>query len=222
MNLSNFDQRIVYDNARAAILKAFDNDERVMQTAVLTQGDMRLEQLLVAGTTLYTFNTLDQANANTTNLEDRLRLQDAFVISAMKICTGAPTSAVDNTFMPDSYPNTIKYGANAIPLQALYNAGNLSISVNNQVILPKWSVYRHYNDPQTQQTAALGAGSPGDQDAGAMDGWFPVEPNISLIGQKNSILYINIKGAGLATVQANSRVIILLRGVLAQNLTVVS
>lgn len=222
MQLSNVDQRLVFDNARTAIIKAFNGDESVLQTAVLTQGDLRLEQPLVAGNTQYTFEVLNQASANATNMEDRLRLQDAFVISAIKIGTAAPSSSTDNTFMIDSYPNTQKYGANAAPLYAFWNAGLLSISVNNQIILPKWSIYRHYNSPFTQQTAALGAGSPGDQDAGAVDGWYPVEPNISLIGQKNSLLNITLKGAGLTTVQANSRAVILLRGVLAQNLTVVS
>jgi len=222
MNVSNFDQRIVFSNARAAIVAAFGGDESVLQTAILTQGDLRFEQFLVAGNTQYTFETLNQASANTTNMEDRLRLQDAFVISAIKIGTGAPSSSTDNTFMIDSYPNTQKYGANAAPLYAFWNAGLLSISVNNSIILPKWSVYRHYNAAQTQQTAALGANSPGDQDAGATDGWFPVEPNISLIGQKNSQMFINLKGAGLTTIQANSRAIIMVRGVLAQNLTVVS
>lgn len=223
MQLSNIDQRLVFENARAAIVKAFDGDESVLQTAILTQGDLRFEQALVAGTTLYTFETLNQANANNTNLEDRLRLQDAFVISAIKICTGAPSSATDNTFLPDTYPNTQKYLAGtAAALNAFWNAGNFSISVNGQIILPKWAVARHYNAPMTQQTAALGAASPMDQDAGAVDGWYPVEPNISLIGQKNSLLYINIKGAGLTSVQAFSRAIVMVRGVLAQNLTVVS
>jgi hypothetical protein len=222
MNLSNVDQRLVFDNAKKAIVAAFDGNESVLQTAILTQGDLRLEQLLVAGNTLYTFPTLDQGNANATNMEDRLRLQDAFVISAIKCCVGLPSSSTDNTFLPDSYANPVKYGANAVPLQSVWNAGVLSINVNNSVVLPKWSLYRHYNAPMTQETAALGAGSPGDQDSGATDGWYPVEPNISLIGQKNSILYVNIKGAGLSSISTNSRLIILLRGVLAQNVTVVS
>lgn len=224
MNLSNFDQRLVFDNAKTAIVKAFDGNEAVLQTAILTQGDMRLEQPLVAGNTLYTFPVLDQANANATNMEDRLRLQDAFVISAIKIGTAAPASSTDNTFMIDSYPNTQKYTAAgaAAALYAIWNAGLLSISVNNQTILPKWSLYRHYNAPETQQTAALGANSPQDQDEGSVDGWFPMEPNVALIGQKNSILYVTLKGAGLAAIQTNSRLVIMLRGVLGQNLTVVS
>jgi hypothetical protein len=218
---SNIDSRMVFDIAKQSIQNAFPENPRVLETAILTQASMRLEQFLVANTTLYTFNVLDQGSANTTNLEDRLKLQDAFVISAIKVCTGAPSSATDNTFLPDSYANPIKYGASAVPLQAWWNA-NLNISVNNNIILPKWDIYRHYNAPETQQTAALGAGSPGDQDRGSFDGWYPMEPNVTLIGQKNSVLSVIFKGAGLSSVIANSRGIILLRGVLAQNVTAVS
>ena len=224
MNLSNFDQRVVFDNARAALVKAFGDDPSVLNTAILTQSYLRFEQPLVVNQTQYTFNVLDQGSANTTNTEKRLRLQDSFVISNILICTGAPSSATDNTFLPDTYSNTQKYtaaGAQAA-LQAFWNAGNFSISVNNNVIVPSWDIFRHYNANQTQQTAALGAASPQDQSAGALDGWYPCEPNISLIGQKNNVLSINLLGAGLAAIQTNSRAIIILRGVLAQNVTVVS
>lgn len=224
---NNIDQRLVFANAKEALIKAFGGDQSVLQTAILTQGSLRLEQSLVIGQTLYSFNVLDQGTANATNMENKLRLQDAFVISAMKICIGAPGSATDNTFLPDSYPNQIKYGAaTAAALQAFWNAGNLQITVNNSVVLPVWDIYRHYNANQTQQTAALGAASPMDQDRGSDDGWYPVEPNISLIGSKNSVLNILLKGAGLTAVNdvagIASRAIIMLRGVLAQNVTVVS
>lgn len=219
---NNLDQRLVFDNAKSAIIKAFDGNPNVLQTAILTQASMRLELALVANQTLYSFRVLDQGTANTFNTEVRLNLQDAFVISAIKVCTGAPTGTTDNTFLPDSYGNPIKYGANATPLQAFWNAAYLNISVNNNIILPAWDLYRHYNAPETQQTAALGAGSPMDQDRGSFDGWYPMEPNVTLIGSKNSILNLIFRGPGLSSVLANSRAIILLRGVLAQNVTPVS
>lgn len=221
--MNNFDARMVYENSVQALLKAFPpkpGTPNVLEVAKLTQGNLRFEQLLATGQTQYSFNVLDNQNI-VSNMEDRLLLQDSFVVSQMKICTGAPSSSTDNTFMPDSYPNPIKYGANATPLNAFWNA-NLQIAVNNDIILPKWDVYRHYNAPETQQTAALGAGSPQDQDRGAFDGWYPVEPNIILIGSKNTTFNIIFKGPGLTAVQANSRGIIMVRGVLAQNSTVVS
>jgi hypothetical protein len=217
--MNGLEARMVFENAKIALEKAFPNTN-ILKVVKLTQGSLRFEQLLVVGSTRYQFNVLDN-QAIISNTEDRLKLQDSFVISAIKICTGAPSSSTDNTFLPDSYPNPIKYGANAAPLGAFWNA-NLEISVNNDIITPKWDLYRHYNAPETQQTAALGAGSPQDQDRGAFDGWYPVEPNIVMIGQKDTQLSINLKGAGLTAVQANSRAIVMVRGVLAQNSTVVS
>jgi len=218
--MTNIDARMVFENSKAALVKAFGTDQ-ILRVVKLTQGSLRFEQALVAGQTLYTFPVLDN-QTQFSNLEDRLKLQDSFIISSIKVCTGAPANATDNTFVPDTYANPIKYGANAVPLQAWWNAGNLQIAVNNDIITPKWDIARHYNASQTQQTGALGAGSPMDQDRGAFDGWYPVEPNIVMIGQKDTQIQVILKGAGLASVQANSRGIIMVRGVLAQNSTVVS
>lgn len=218
--MNNLDARMVFENAKAALMKAFPNVPNLLQVVKLTQGSLRFEQPLVVGNTIYTFPVLDN-QAVFSNLEDRLKLQDSFVVSQIKISTGAPASSTDNTFLPDSYPNPVKYGANATPLNAFWNA-NLQITVNNDIITPKWDLYRHYNAPETQQTAAVGAGSPQDQDRGAFDGWYAVEPNIVLIGSKDTNLQILLKGAGLSSILTNSRAIIQVRGVLAQNSTVVS
>jgi hypothetical protein len=220
--MNGIEARMGYENSVRAIAKAFNaTPQRILEVVKLTQGSLRLEQPLVAGQTLYTFPVLDN-QAIFSNLEDRLKLQDSFVINSLFIGTGAPATSVDNTFVPDTYANPIKYGANATPLQAFWDAGNLEIAVNNDIITPKWDVYRHYNAPETQQTAALGAGSPMDQTRGAFDGWYPVEPNVVLVGQKDTRIQIILKGAGLSAVLANSRAIIMLRGYLAQNSTVVS
>jgi len=219
--LNNADARMIFENSKEALKKAFPGIANILSVVKLTQGTLRFEQPLVAGQTMINFPVLDN-QALFSNTEDRLLLQDSFIISGIKIATGAPSSSTDNTFLLDSYPNTQKYGANAAPLGAFWNATNMQIAVNNDIILPKWDVFRHFNSPETQQTAALGAGSPGDQDRGAFDGWYPVEPNIVLIGSKNTTIQILFKGPGLTTVQANSRAIVMVRGVLAQNSTVVS
>lgn len=220
MAMNNMDARMVFENSKAALVKAFGTS-KILEVVKLTQGTLRFEQPLVAGQTLINFPVLDN-QAVFSNNEDRLLLQDSFVVSGIKIATAAPASLADNAFLLDSYPNTQKYGANAAPLNAFWNATNFQIAVNNDIILPKWDVYRHFNSPETQQTAALGAASPGDQDRGAFDGWYPMEPNVVLIGQKNTTFQIIFKGPGLATVQAFSRAVIMVRGVLAQNSTVVS
>lgn len=220
LGMNNMDARMVFENSKDALVKAFGTT-KILEIVKLTQGSLRFEQPLVVGQTLYTFPTLDNQNIFSP-LEDRLLLQDSFVISSIKIGTGAPTSLADNTFLPDTYANPVKYGANAVPLQAWWNAGNFQMAVNNDIILPKWDLLRHYNAAETQQTAALGAGSPMDQDRGAFDGWYPMEPNIVMIGQKNTVFQVILKGLGLSAVLANSRAIIQVRGVLAQNSTLVS
>ena len=221
LSMNGIEARMVFENSKAALVKAFQNNARILEVVKLTQGTLRFEQPLVAGQTVINFPVLDNQNIFS-NTEDRLLLQDSFIISAIKIATAAPGSSTDNTFLLDSYPNPVKYGVNAAPLGAFWNATNLQIAVNNDIILPKWDVLRHFNAPETQQTAALGAGSPSDQDRGAFDGWYPVEPNVVLIGSKNTTLQILYKGNGLTTVQANSRAVIMVRGVLAQNSTIVS
>lgn len=222
LGMNNTDARMVFENSKEALIKAFNGNRDILRVVKLTQGTLRFEQPLVAGQTMINFPVLDN-QAVFSNTEDRLILQDSFIISGIKIATGAPSSATDNTFLLDSYPNVVKYGAApAAALGAFWNATNMQIAVNNDIILPKWDTFRHFNSPETQQTAALGAGSPGDQDRGAFDGWYPVEPNIVLIGSKNTTIQLLFKGAGLTSVLANSRAIVMVRGVLAQNSTVVS
>lgn len=220
--MNNFDARMVYENSKLALIKAFPDvdPEKLMATVKLTQGALRFEQPLVTTSNAYNFPVLVN-EAVFSNMEDRLRLQDSFIVSQIGIFLGAPASIADNAFLPDSYPSPVKYGANAAPANAFYNS-NLQITVNNDIILPKWDVMRHLNAPETQQTAALGAGSPQDQWRGAFDGFYPVEPNLVLIGSKSTQLQIFLKGAALSAVLANSRAIIIVRGVLAQNSTVVS
>lgn len=222
LSMNGIEARMGFENSLRAIAKAFKvGVEQVLSVVKLTQGSLRFEQGLVAGQTLYTFPVLDNQTIFS-NMEDRLKLQDSFVVNSIFVGVGAPSSSTDNTFLPDTYANQLKYGANAAPLQALWNAGNLEIAVNNDIITPKWDLYRHYNASQTQQTAALGAGSPMDQERGSFDGWYPVEPNVVLVGQKDTRIQIILKGAGITSVQANSRIVIMVRGYLAQNSTVVS
>lgn len=219
--MNGMEARMVFENSKRALENAFPGQD-ILRKVILTQGSLRFEQPLVAGQTLYTFPILDNQQLFS-NLEDRLKLQDSFVISSIFVGTAAPASATDNTFLVDTYPNFVKYGAaNALALQTFWNAGNLQLTVNNRIVTPKWDIQRHYNTNETQQTAALGAASPNDQTRGSFDGWYPMEPNVVMIGQKDTQLQIILKGAGITQVLANSRAVIMVRGVLAQNSTVVS
>lgn len=221
--------RLVFENAKAAINKAFpiapgQTRPQASELCKLTQSYLRLEREFIAGLTSYEFpmliNQINQQQGVMFNTEQRLNQQDSFVTSEVGIFLAAPASGTDATFLLDTYSNPVVYGANAVAMQTLYN-GQLSVTVNNDILIPTWDVARHYYAPETQATAAPGAGSPLDQRRLSCDGFYPMEPNVVFIGSKKNVVKIELPAAP-ATVQANSRIVILFRGVLAQNSTVVS
>jgi hypothetical protein len=207
--------RMVYQNAMAALSQAFPGSN--LKSFKCTQSYLRLEQALSTTKTNYAFQVLNQTTGSQFNTEQRLNLQDSFVVSEMAFFIGKPSSSTDTTYELDTYCDATKY-TNAAAMNAVYNA-LLAITVNNIVIVPAWDLSRHFYRPQTQLTGA--ANSPLDQKRLAEDGFYPVEPNITLIGSANSQLIVNLQ-ASLSAVDANSRLICYLRGVLAQNSTSVN
>jgi hypothetical protein len=218
--MTNVDARLVYENAKVALRKAFSDVPNIAEICKLTQSTYRLEQPLVAGNTQYQFPVLvnEQVFSNT---EKRLLQQDSAVVYSMGIFVGAPASSTDTAWLPDTYNSPVKYGANAAPLASVWNGSNLSIAVNNDILTPNWDIWKHFYAPETQQTAALASGFPQDENRGAFDGFYPMEPNIVLIGSKNNVIQISLP-VGLTAVKANSRLVIILRAITAQNSTVVS
>lgn len=191
----------------------------------LTQSTLRIEQPLVTNTTQYQFPVLVNVNNGSStqfNTEIRLNMQDSFVPTELFVGTGLPSSSTDTSWKPLTYENPALYTAAASDaLLNLYNGGTLEIKVNKDVKLTNWDIMRHYYAPQTQQTAAPGAGSPVNQFNGADDGWYPLEPYVLMIGSQGIQISINMQNA-IGTVDANSRIVVMMRGVLAQNSTVVS
>jgi len=186
----------------------------------LSQSTLRLEQPTSIASTLYNFPVLVniQNQAQAFNTEIRLQQQDSFVPTHIGFFLALPGSTTDTTFKLMTYANPFIL-TNAAQMQAYYN-GTLSIMINNVQYTQKWDLWRHWQTNQTQQTAALGAGSPEDQYLGSDDGFYPMQPFILLIGSQNIQLNINIPAAPTA-VDANSRLVVMLRGILAQNSTVV-
>jgi hypothetical protein len=220
--MNNIEARMVYENARTALNKAFPGlkGADIASVCKLTQSTYRFEQPLVAGNALYQFPVLVNQELFS-NTEKRLLQQDSAVIYQVGIFAGAPASATDAAFIPDTYNSPVKYGANAATLLPLWNGSNLSIAVNNDILVPNWDVMKHFVAPITQQSAALGAGSPQDQFRGGFDGFEAMEPNVVMIGSKNNVIQLNL-AVGLATVKEFSRVIVMVRCITAQNSSVVS
>jgi hypothetical protein len=217
--MNNLDMRMTYENAKQVLMRAFPNVPNILEITKLTQSTYRFEQPLIAGNTQYQFPVLVNESVFS-NTEKRLKQQDSAIVNSLAMFVAAPSSATDAAFKLFSYPNTIAFTTNAAPLQALYN-GNLSLAVNNDILIPNWDLFKHYYCPETQQTDALGAASPGDELNGAENAFYPVEPNIVLVGSKNNVINITLP-VGITTVAANSRIVLIARCITAQNSTVVS
>jgi hypothetical protein len=229
MGVMTAGERLIYMNAREKLIDQMAEDssrqaaENAVAKAVLTQSYLRTEQPLIVGQTNIQFplvvNQQPNGNFNTQNL---LALQDSFVIAQLGVFLFVPASATDTTVALLSYPNLIQFtvaGA-AASAETVYHS-YLTLSVNKKVIVPFWDVFRSRLANETQQTAPPGPGSPLDQLSGRDDVLYPTEPNWVIIGSRSSILSL-IMPVQIATAQPNARIVILARGVLAQNSTSVN
>ncbi len=233
-NTNNISARETYNIARQNLFNAwigsFKNDTKAtwdyIYSRKLSQHEIRLEVELNIANNRFVFGvTPNQANSTNVvfNTENRLQLQDTLVVSEYGIFVAQPTSRIDTTFTLNTYGNTQVFAAaDAAALDStFYSNGSFSTKCNNDVIIPYRGLFNHWYKPQTQQTAALGAGSPKDQLRGAEDGMITQEPNLLLIGSKNYQPEI-VLPAALASAAAFLRCILIYRGVLAQNSTVVN
>jgi hypothetical protein len=209
--------RLVFRNAKEALMKSNINPKN----AILSQSYLRFENFLSTTKTSYDFGVLNNQNISgqaQSNTEQRLNLQDAFYISEIMVYIAKASSATDSSYKLATYPSPTVFSTTgaAAALYTLYN-GVLSLTVNNRQIVPNSDLTKFLQIPQTQATAATN--SPIDQ----FDGGYGsvVEPNLVLVGQKNSLFNITIPTA-FAALDTYDKVIILVRGVLAQNVTVVS
>ena len=227
--MSQLNQRLVFRNAVKSMVKA-GVDPR---TAILSQSYLRLERIVSTSVTNYQFGVLvsDTPQGSTVQTtEQRLNLQDSFFVSSFQMFIGLQTSTDTATNFPlYTYPNPHVFSANintaTSTSKALYNAynGYFSLSVNNRTIATAWDGYRHLEINQTQQNAAITATAGTlDQISGTTSSSYAVEPNWVLIGSKNNTLTLNMPGAISAIESGTTKLVVILRGVLAQNSTVVS
>lgn len=215
---SQIGDRLVFENAKNFIQsQGFDTSQ-----AVLTQSYVRSEVVMSATASNYHMPIVinDQTNGAAFSTERRVQLQDIHVVSSMAVLLATPSSATAVNFPLFSYPSLAGFtSAQYTALMALYN-GSLNIQVNNQNILPAWDIYRSYFVPQTQAQVGITAQTvfPIDQADGSGFGFTPVEPNLLLNGAANIQANISLPGA-ISSVVANSRIVLLFRTILAQNVT---
>jgi hypothetical protein len=212
-------QREVFNNAR----KLVDAAGLSTSATVLSQSYLRSEVQMSTSTTTYHIPILVNDNQNgatsSYNTSSLLALQDAFVVSAIYIGWGNPSSATDTEWIPQTFNDgqIASSAAIAKSLYTLYN-GNMQIVVNNRQILTGWDIQRHFFVPQTQQIATTGQTTNMSQVDFSDNGFYPVEPNLVLVGSKNNQVSINLPSA-IANIPTYGRIVCVFRGILAQNAT---
>lgn len=210
--------RLVFDNAKNLV----NNAGFSAGQAVLSQSYLRSEVAMSTTTTSYQIPILVNSVGSGTNFatNNLLNLQDAFVVSSIGVFVAIPAASTTTAFPLYTYPNAtaISTVGAAAALYNLYN-GKLSVVVNNRQIVPAWDLYRHLYVPQTQQGAASTA-STIDQNDATEFGYYPCEPNIVLVGSKNNVITLELPGA-ISVLQASTapRIVVVMRGILAQNVT---
>ena len=217
---SQINSRLVFENAKSFVQsQGYD-----VSQAVLTQSYVRSEVALSASVTNYRLPIVinDVTNGVAFNTERRVQLQDVHVCSSIFIGLASPSSSTDAAFPLLTYPSTSANqfsAAQADALNTLYN-GFFTMQVNNQNILPALDIYRSYFVPQTQGNVGITAQTvfPIDQVDGSENGFYPVEPNLLLNGAANIVANI-ILPAAISTVKADSRIVVIFRTILAQNVT---
>lgn len=237
-NTNNATARQSFDQAKAMFYKAFlenfKGDEmackRFVENLKLSQSEIRLETLLSATQTSFTFgvtpNQVNSANINFAT-ENRLQMQDSLCVNEYGIYVAIPGSNTAVNYQLNTWgnPNTFSTAnvADSINNQ-FYSNGFFRVKCNNDVLMPYRGLLNHWYKPQTQLTGVTGSATvadPADQIRGAEDGCITMEPNLVLIGSKNNVPTIELPGA-MTAADATLRVVLIMRGILAQNSTVVS
>jgi len=213
-------ERMVFENAKTLINSLGYSTAH----AKLTQSYLRSEVALSTSVANYHIPVLvnDTQNGAVRVNEKRLNLQDIFICTQLDVLIGIGSATATDAKLY-TYPNpqvfTTSGAANA--LYTLYN-GYLNLSINNETVLPAWSVLRHFYVPQTQGGVGITAQTifPIDQVSMADDAAYPVEPGLVMNGAANINFQLSANGAP-AAIQSNSFICVLQRGILCQNVTTV-
>lgn len=227
--MSQQGNRLVYRNAVKSMIRAGVDPK----SAILSQSYLRLERTVSQSITNYQFGVLvnDAPQGSTIqSTEIRLNLQDSFFVSSVSMFVGLQTATDTATNFPlYPYPNPHVFSAGvgtanstSKSLWNVYN-GYLSLTVNNRVITPTFDLFKHYDARTTQQNATITAtAGTVDEMNGNNSSSVDVEPNWVLIGSKNNNLTLNLPGAVANIESGTTKIVLILRGVLGQNTTVVS
>lgn len=198
----------------------------------LTQSDLILIRAIDPNTTNYRFPVLENEAAIVFPEEQRLNINDEFVITQMGIFFGVnyaedqqDKTAINQlaTYAP------IEQDPEFIPLKNFYS-GFVKLDVNNVTFIDKWNLRKHEYTPRTQFSNFI-TPQPATQPQCELknDGVFQTTPNIVLSGAKRNDLQIflprSITGAsstwtlnnGVRINLAYNWIVVVLRGMIAMN-----
>lgn len=225
-------QRAQFRQAAAALQRA----SKVPGKSVLTQSYLRFEAALSTTATNYKFDVLVNESTQATNwvTQQKLAIQDAFYVGQIGFFLILPQTAggYDSPLYtypavggPNSGVTNQLTAATAVVASTIWH-GNMQLIIDQRTVLTAWDLMRHYKVPVTQNnftTTGVATGAPTapyhaalDSSNFADDGFYPCEPNIVLNGGNKNILSVNLP-APLTGITTNGRLVIIMRGLLAQN-----
>lgn len=214
-------QREIFDNAKQ-LLAANGYDVR---NAKLTQSQLRGEVAMSTGSTRFHVPILiNDAGTGTGAFptEKRLQLQDVFIVSAAVLAVAKPASATDGMFELFTYPNLSVFSAanTAASIRGMYSNANLSVSIDNDQVVPYFPTNWFYKAPITQAATDADYTTSGidllDSRDGSQDGIIQIEPNLIFSGNSQIDVNLNLPSA-MTAVETGSRFVVLFYGLLAQN-----
>lgn len=197
----------------------------------LTQSSLILSKPLSASQTTYSFDVLETQNATLVGTEQRLNLNDEFIITEMGIYLQATVTNADGsvnygtkwfTYAPAQLNSSLGV------LNPIYN-GAIQISVNNVVYMDKWDSGQSLFIPRTNDGNFV---TPNQATLGSVDysknGMIKIEPMLTLSGAKKNNVILNIASAAApanvtvtddagSTKYSFDRVAVIMRGLNAQN-----
>ena len=201
----------------------------------LSQSFLRTEVVLNRNRSSFTFpiqvNQLNQGTTPGPNTQ-LLKTQDVFYLTHLSFTINAYTVPGDTPelyrYVPYTYPSEALNATGVVFSKTGYKlwAGTLEFTVNGQVVIAAWDVNRHLYVPETQKQAVNGAFpvstfyNDHDEFDGAATSFYPVEPNLVLIGNKSTVINLDYpedlqNAIGESPVEV--RAVLTMRGMLAQN-----
>lgn len=215
-SLTNADGSLMFKNFDRAILV----QHTLRSTAVLNTGATNFQLPILQNSQ---FGTSTTSAAQDQNL---LSLQDIFCATEICLSVAKPSSLTDSAYRLYQWGDASVFTTTntATSINGMYDSAFLKFVNNQQVIAPYWDIKRHFIIPNQQPAANAYFTSSGypfiTQIDGSTDGFYPVQPMWVFNGGGNVQVSLNLQSS-LAAVETVEKVVLLIRGFLLQNASMI-